>query len=90
MELDPKDKTVLNNRAYTYLRSAKYAQAINDYDAAIRLQPRSPKSLFGRAVAYAALGKNDLAKADLAVARAADPGIDKEMAIIHLTAPAGL
>jgi tetratricopeptide (TPR) repeat protein len=67
-----------------------YQHAIEDYDAVLKASPRLAPSLFGRAIAYAALGKNDLAKADLAAARDIDPAIDKEMAVIHLSPPSGL
>ena len=43
-----------------------------------------------RAVAYAALGKRESAKADFAKARTLNSHIDAEMAKVHIVAPAGL
>jgi tetratricopeptide (TPR) repeat protein len=90
LQLAPKEPAILDSRGYTYLRMKDYQHAIEDYDAVLKASPRLAPSLFGRAIAYAALGKNDLAKADLAAARDIDPAIDKEMAVIHLSPPSGL
>ena len=90
LELAPNEPAILDSRGYTYLRMQNYQHAIDDYNAVLKQNATLAASLFGRAIAYAALGKNDLAKADLAAARATDPAIDKEMAVIHLTSPAGL
>jgi len=73
-----------------HLRAGQPDLAIADYAAALKLEAKIDTSLFGRAVAYAALGDTAHAKADLAAARALNPDIDREMARAHVTPPEGL
>ncbi|HEY2875569.1 MAG TPA: hypothetical protein VGJ56_26815 [Reyranella sp.] len=54
--------------------------AVADYDNALKHNPKLPSSQFGRGVAKR--GKGDLSggDADIAAAKAIDPGISDEMA----------
>ena len=65
---------------WTYLRLGKPKQAIDSFDRAIALQPRSPWSFFGRAQAKAMLGDRAGIQADLASAREIDKLIDSRVA----------
>jgi len=63
---------------------------IADYRAAPKIDPQYAPSLFRHGLAYAAPGKKDLAKADLAVARALHSQIDAHMAPEQITPPSGM
>jgi tetratricopeptide (TPR) repeat protein len=74
---------------YAYLRGGDYAQAISDYDAAIKLfaaqASGGASAYFGRGIAHAQLGQHDLAEQDFHRALALDPGIEAAMAKIGVT-----
>jgi tetratricopeptide (TPR) repeat protein len=55
-----------DNRAILYMRLHEPERALADYDAMLALDPEIDWGLKGRARAYAALGKLDMARADLA------------------------
>ena len=81
---------VLDSRGYAYLRAGDLDRAIADYDAALRLNPSITYSLFGRGVAYSRKGHQAEAAHDIGTARVLDPNIDREMAALHIAAPAGI
>jgi Tetratricopeptide repeat len=58
-----------------------FEQAIADYDAALTSNPRDPGSLYGRGLARLR-GQNDPegGRADVAAAKALDPGVAAEFA----------
>ena len=78
LRLAPDDPGTLDSRGFTYLKLGLFAQAIADYDAALARNPRGPGSLYGRGLAR--LGQNDPegGRADLAAAKALDPGVAEE------------
>jgi tetratricopeptide (TPR) repeat protein len=51
-------------RGFTYLRKREYDHAIADFDNAIRLNPKNPKSFENRGLAYEAKGDAARAQAD--------------------------
>lgn len=53
------------HRAWTLNKMGRYAEAIDEIDAGLRLQPDYPGAFWRRACSYAALGKIDAAMADL-------------------------
>jgi tetratricopeptide (TPR) repeat protein len=69
-----RSSTSLDSRALIYLRSGQYDKALNDYNAVLKLQPKSAMSLFGKGLAERRLGKTAEGEADLnaAVALRAD------------------
>ena len=52
--------------------------------------PALPVRFYGRGVAYARKGRQAEAEKDISTARILDPNIDREMAAIHIAAPAGI
>jgi tetratricopeptide (TPR) repeat protein len=81
LRLAPDDPATLDSRGFTYLKLGRFEQAIADYDAALAHNPRDPGSLYGRGLARLR-GQNDPegGRADLAAAKALDPGIAAEFA----------
>ena len=56
--------TAYNNRGVAYRLKASYAQAIDDFNEAIRLEPRFANAFNNRGVAYRNIGELDHALAD--------------------------
>jgi tetratricopeptide (TPR) repeat protein len=90
LAMQPGDKDFLDSRGYANQRAGNLDAAVVDFSAVIKADSTYDTSLFGRAVIYAAQGKHDLAVADLAAARAANPKIDQLMAALKIAAPAGM
>ena len=90
MRFSPKDPIYLDSRGYAFLRAGRFDQAIADYNSALKGYPFYDTPLFGRALAYAAKGDRAQAARDLKAARSLNPAIDRQMAQLHLKAPAGL
>jgi tetratricopeptide (TPR) repeat protein len=78
LKLRPNYATALDSRGFLYLRLHRYTSALADYEAALKLTPRLPSSLLGRAVAKLYLGDDAGARGDVAAAKAASPGIVEE------------
>jgi len=53
------------NRGIVYKNMGQYQRAIQDYNRALDLYPRYPRTLYNRAIAYQRLGEFELALADL-------------------------
>jgi tetratricopeptide (TPR) repeat protein len=53
------------SRAEAYYRIKKYPQALAGFNRAIELKPENPRSYYGRALTYRALGYEDYAQSDL-------------------------
>ncbi|MCA1498921.1 MULTISPECIES: tetratricopeptide repeat protein [unclassified Bradyrhizobium] len=60
-------------RGYASLRLGHYQDAIADFDAVLRVMPRSSAALAWRGTAYQSLGKSNEAVADFKAALAIDP-----------------
>jgi tetratricopeptide (TPR) repeat protein len=56
--------TAYNNRGVAYRLKANYAQAIDDFNEAIRLEPKNANAFNNRGVAYRNMGDLDRAVAD--------------------------
>ncbi len=80
----------LDSRGYAYLRDGDFDDAIADYNQALKVDPKIPESLFGRAVAYAGKGDMTSAERDIVAARQLNPDVDAVMGKVHITAPGGL
>jgi tetratricopeptide (TPR) repeat protein len=61
------------NRGYAYQRSGEYVDAVDDYDAAIRLMPNAPEGYRNRASAHLETGRYKDAVEDFAKAKALSP-----------------
>jgi tetratricopeptide (TPR) repeat protein len=86
LRLAPDDPATLDSRGFTYLKLGRFEQAIGDYDAALARNPRASGSLYGRGLARLRL-QNDPegGRADLAAAKALDPGVAAEFASYGLS-----
>jgi tetratricopeptide (TPR) repeat protein len=84
LRLRPNLQAALDSRGFVYLRLRRYRDAIADYNAALKQNPRLPYSLLGRAVAKFHLGDNAGAKDDATAAEAIEPAIIKEFTAYDL------
>lgn len=80
-----RDSYVVDSRGLIYLRMGDYPRALKDYDDAIRLQPRSAWSLYGRGLTKLKMGREAEGQADLAAAKALAPELAEEAAKYGLT-----
>jgi len=78
IDIDDKNASFLDSRAWTYLRMGKLKKAQADFDRALEINPKSAWSLYGRGQVQLGLGQAERAQADLAAARKERPGIDAD------------
>lgn len=83
----PRDPDILDSRGLVYLRLGRLDDAIADYDAALRHDPKMPTSLYGRGIAELRLGKIARGDADLAAATKLDAGIADKFEHMGLSPP---
>lgn len=70
----------MDTRGLILLRLGRYAEAAEQYDAAVVMEPDQFHALYGRGLARRKLGQRSAGDADLQAARAGRPGIDAEYA----------
>ena len=70
----------LDSRGLVNLKSGQTKNAIADFDAALKINPRLTSSLYGRGLAKKRSGAISEGDLDIANARAMDPNIVKEFA----------
>lgn len=70
----PQNSVALNYRAYAYLKLGRHQRAVQDYDAALKVNAGSPSSLYGRGMAKLKL-EDATGEADINAAKAIEPGI---------------
>jgi len=80
--------TVMQNRALVLLRLGRVDEAIVQYNAALKLQPRAAWSLYGRGLAEQKKGQAAAAEADIQAATVIAPGLPAEAKRYGLTAEA--
>ena len=87
LRLRPDFANALDSRGFVHLKSGRYDEAIVDYDAALRLDPKKLASLYGRGMAKRR--KQDIAggNADIAAARALKPEISMDFARYGVSPP---
>ena len=68
----------LDSRGLVYLRMKRLDASIEDYDAALRLDPKGAWSLYGRGLARLRSGAVEAGNADLAAAKAIRSSIEEE------------
>jgi tetratricopeptide (TPR) repeat protein len=78
--LQPSDPQAIDSRAFTYLKLGQLDDAIVDYDAALRLNPKLAVSLYGRGLAKLKKGDASGGNADIAAAKAIRGDIADEFA----------
>ena len=74
----------LSNRGLVYLRLGRLDSALQDFDAALKLQPRLPIARYERGLVELKKGLRAAGQADLAAAQTAQPGLAKHLAAIGL------
>ena len=80
MALQSGNANDLDSRGFTYLKLGQYANAITDYTAALKINPKLASSLYGRSVAETKSGDTADGNTDIAAAKAIDPNIVTEFA----------
>ena len=65
-------------RGITLLRLGRIDEALNEFDAAIRAQPKAAWALYGRGLARLKKGQKEAGEADLAAAREIAPGLPQQ------------
>lgn len=84
LEKKPDYYAAIDSKAFILLRLGQYREAIEQYDEALRLQPKLAQSLFGRGIAKRRAGQRASDDADLKAARAVHPDIDAEFAAMGM------
>ena len=79
LEINPYSAAAHDSRALVFLQQDKLPEAIESYDAALRLSPDMPVALFGRGVARLRNG-DDEGRADIDKAIALKPSVSEEYA----------
>jgi tetratricopeptide (TPR) repeat protein len=69
---------VLDTRGFVNLRLGKMDDAIRDYDAALKLDPKLAGALYGRGIAKMKKGDRNGGSADMAAAKSISSGIEAE------------
>jgi tetratricopeptide (TPR) repeat protein len=80
LRLDGNDPDAIASRGFTYLKLGQLADAIVDYDAALKVAPKHASSLYGRGVVKLRQGDVEGGNADLATATAIQANIADEFA----------
>jgi tetratricopeptide (TPR) repeat protein len=68
--LRPNDYKTLDSRAFVDLKSGNWDSAIENYNLALKIQPRYANSLYGRGIARQKKGDHDGGDADIKAAKA--------------------
>jgi tetratricopeptide (TPR) repeat protein len=84
LEKKPDYYAAIDSKAFILLRLGQYREAIEQYDEALRLQPKLAQSLFGRGIAKRRAGQRASDDTDLKAARAVQPDIDAEFAAMGM------
>ena len=71
---------MLDTRGFVYLKLGQTENAIKDYDAALKLDPKLAGSLYGRGLAKTRKGDRTGGSADIAAAKAIKTDIAEEFA----------
>lgn len=82
IELTEDPAGFLDSRGLVYLRMQRYEDAIADFDAALRLNPWLPGSLFSRGVARQLIGQGEAGKRDIDDAIMLYPDVAEDYATV--------
>jgi tetratricopeptide (TPR) repeat protein len=80
LRLKPDDANTMDSHGFVYLRLNRLDDAIADYDAGLKINPRIAASLYGRGIAKLRKGDTAAGQADIAAAKAAKAEIAEEFA----------
>ncbi|MBS0447613.1 MAG: aspartyl protease family protein [Proteobacteria bacterium] len=88
VQLRPAMSAYLDSRGWVQLRRGAYREAQADYDAALKLDPKLPWSLYGRGIARLRSGGDAAqARSDIDAAHQLLPTIDKEAGRYGISVP---
>jgi tetratricopeptide (TPR) repeat protein len=90
LRLQPDSAAIMDSHATVLLRLGRYEEAADAFDRALEKSPTMAPSLLGRALARAALGQIEAARADLALAEEGSSRIVERFAAMGLELPAAL
>lgn len=82
----PGDFEILEARAVVFLHLARFDAAVADYDLVLKASPNAASALFGRGLARRSAGDPARGNADIAAAKALQPGIADTFARVGLGA----
>lgn len=85
IELMSQSFAALDSRSVVWFRQGRFADALTDLDAVLAQVPGLAASRFMRGVVLGRLGRKPEAAADLAIARAIDPVVEKTYARFGIT-----
>lgn len=88
--LDPDDAAILDSLGFVQLRLKQYKDAVASYDKVIAKAPHLAVSLYGRALANAALGDSKAASTDFKSATKIDPNVIDTFRDMGLSPPTGI
>jgi hypothetical protein len=80
IKFNPRNALAFSSRRLVRLRRGELGGSIEDFDAALALEPRLADSLYGRGIAKRKNGDPAGADADLAAAKMIRPSIEQEFA----------
>jgi tetratricopeptide (TPR) repeat protein len=80
LALRDKDAGTLNSRAFAYLRLGKLDEALADYNAALKINPRLASALYGRGLTKQKKGDSSGGQIDMASANLVQSDIADEFA----------
>jgi tetratricopeptide (TPR) repeat protein len=78
LTLQPDYRPALIGRGIAYRETNDPTRAMADFDQAIKLDPKDAKALYERGVTKGKIGDGPGGDADLAAAKAINPGIDRQ------------
>jgi tetratricopeptide (TPR) repeat protein len=84
LRMMPLNLDVRDVRGFIYLKLGDPAIAINEYNAALAIDPNRPIALWGRGLARIRLGQTKEGEADQAAARVLNPNIERQFSIYGL------
>jgi tetratricopeptide (TPR) repeat protein len=90
VRLSPDSPAIMDSHATVLLRLGRYQEAKERFDAALLKSPTMSASHYGRALAQAALGDIESARADLAEAQRLSPRIVENLSARGMPLPEGL
>ncbi|HMN45747.1 MAG TPA: tetratricopeptide repeat protein [Povalibacter sp.] len=70
-----RNSATYDSRALVHLRMGNYARSLDDYERALKLQPKEAWSLYGRGLARIRLGRKEQGDADIEAATAIDASV---------------
>lgn len=80
LKLNPLNLDTRDTRGFIYLKLGDPALAVNEYNAALDIDPNRPLALYGRGIARIMNGQTRDGEADKAAAMTLNPEVDKQFA----------